>query len=59
MSDMEKLNGANFSLWKYQMENILILKDQCFPIEGVTKNPSTMVDEYWNKLDLKSNSTIR
>jgi len=26
LSDVEKLNGANFSLWKEKMEEILILR---------------------------------
>ena len=59
MSDMKKLNGVNFAPWKSQMEDILILKDQCFPIEGATKKPSTMVDEDWKKLDKKAIATIR
>ena len=59
MSDMEKLNGDNFSLWKYQMENISILKDQCFPIAGVAKKPSMMEDEDWKKMDRKAITTIR
>ena len=59
MNDMEKLNGANFSLWKSQMEDILILKDQCLPIEGAAKKPSMMADEDWKKLDRKSIATIR
>ena len=44
VSDMEKLNGTNFSLWKEQMEDILILKDQYFPIEGATSKPSSMTN---------------
>ena len=59
MSDMEKLNGTNFSLWKVQMEYILILKDQYFPIEGASSKPSSMVDEEWNNLDRKSIAKIR
>ena len=59
MSDMEKLNGANFSMWKSQMEDILIVKDQCFLIEGETKKPSTLVDEDWKKIDRKAIVTIR
>ena len=58
-SDMEKLNGANFALWKSQMEDILILKDQFLPIEGLAKKPSGMTDEDWNKLDRKAIATIR
>ena len=59
MSDMEKLNETNFSLWKAQMEDILILKDQYFPIEGAASKPSSMEDEEWNKLDRKAIATIR
>lgn len=43
--DMEKLSGANFSLWKSQMEDILILKDINLLIEGTTNKPSSMIDE--------------
>jgi hypothetical protein len=59
LSDMEKLNGANFSLWKSQMEDILILRDQYFPIEGIAKKPSSMTNEDWLKLDRKAIATIR
>ena len=41
------------------MEDILILKDQCLPIEGVAKNPSMMEDEDWKKLDKKAIATIQ
>ena len=56
--DMEKLNGANISLWKSQMEDVLILKDQYLSIEGVAKKPSLMRDEEWNKMDRKAIATI-
>ena len=59
VSDMEKLNGANFALWKSQMEDILILKDQYLPIEGVAKKPSLMIVEDWNKLDRKAIAIAR
>jgi len=39
-------------------DDILILKDQYFPIEGVTKKPSSMIDDEWNKLDRKMISII-
>jgi hypothetical protein len=35
------------------MEDILILKDKYFPIEGVAKKPLSMIYEYWIKLDRK------
>ena len=56
--DMEKLSGDNFALWKSQMEDILILKDQYFPIKGTINKPSSMTNEEWNKLDRKEISTI-
>jgi hypothetical protein len=59
LSDMEKLNGANFSLWKSQMEDVLILKYQYLSIERATKKPSSMMDEEWNKLDKKAIATVR
>ena len=58
VTDMEKLSGANFSLWKSQMEDILILKEQYLLIEAVTKKPSSMKDEEWVKLDRKGIVTI-
>ena len=41
------------------MEDILILKDQYFPIEGATSKPSSMTNEEWNKFDRKAIATIR
>lgn len=59
VTNMEKLSGANFSLWKSQMEDILILKDKYLPIEGTTKKPLSMTNEEWKKLDRKVTATIR
>lgn len=58
VTDMEKLSGLNFALWKSQMEDTLILKDQYFPIEGTTKKPSSMTNEECNNQDRKAISTI-
>ena len=41
------------------MEDILILKDQYLPIEGVSKKPTTMTNEDWKKLDKKAIVSIR
>ena len=41
------------------MEDILILKYQYFSIEGVTKKPSSMPYEEWDKLDRKAIAKIR
>lgn len=59
MSDMEKLNGDNFALRKSQMEDILIHKDQCLPIEGVAKKPSMMAYGDWKKMDREAIATVR
>jgi len=53
LSDMEKINGANFTLWKSKMDDILIFKDKYLPIEGVEKKSSSIAYEYWNKLGRK------
>lgn len=58
LSDIKKLNGANFTPWKSQMEDILILKDQYFLIEGIEKKPSSMMNEEWINLDRKVILTI-
>ena len=58
LSDVDKFNGANFSLLKVQMNDILIIKDQYFLIEGVVKKPSSMMDEEWNNMDKNTITTI-
>ena len=46
LSHMEKLNMANFALWKAQMEDILIVKDHYLSIErDLAKRPSSMKNE--------------
>ena len=54
LSDMDKINGANFTLWKSKMDDILILKDKYLPIEGVEKKSLSMAYEYWNRFGRKS-----
>ena len=56
---MEKLNGAIFSLWKSLMEDILIFRDPYFPIEGIEKKPSSMMNEDCHKTYRKVISIIR
>jgi len=55
---MEKLKGANFAQWKSHVHDIMILKDQYFPIEGVAKKSSIMIYEAWMSLERKSLATI-
>jgi hypothetical protein len=56
---MEKLNGAIFSLWKSLMEDILILRDPYFPIEGIEKQPSSMMNDDCRKTYRKVIAIIR
>ena len=47
MSDMEKLNGANFSLWRAQIKDILILKDQYFPFQYNYQSIFPLLNLFW------------
>eukprot|EP00253_Pinus_taeda_P016569 PITA_16569 len=56
--EIEKFNGQSFELWKLEMENILVDKDQWITIDPGTKTMGVS-DEEWKKLDRKEKSTIR
>ena len=53
----EKFNGQSLELWKLQMEDLLVDKDQWIVVDPGTKQ-TNMSDEYWKKLDQKAKSTI-
>ena len=48
--EIEKFNGQSFELWKLNIEDLLVDKDQWIMVDPGTK-PTTMSDENWNKLD--------
>ena len=56
--EIEKLNGQRFELWKLNMEDLLVDKDQSIIVDPSTK-PIGVYDEEWKKLDRKEKSTIR
>jgi hypothetical protein len=55
--EIEKFNGKIFELWKLNMEDLLIDKDQWVVVEPGTK-PTCVSIEDWMKLDRKEKSTI-
>src|SRR6202034_99486 len=56
--EIEKFNGQSFELWKLNMEDLLVDKDQWIMIDPGTK-PTRVTDEEWKKLDQKAKSTIQ
>ena len=55
--EIEKFNGQSFELWKLNMEDLLVDKDQWIMVDLGTK-PTTMSDEDRKKLDRKAKSII-
>ena len=56
--EIEKFNGKHFELWKINMEDMLVDKDQWITIYPVTAPTGTSTND-WKKLDWKEKSTIR
>ena len=56
--EIKKFNGHSFELWKLEMEDLLVDKDQCIVVDLDTK-PMGVCDEEWKNLDRKAKSTIR
>jgi hypothetical protein len=56
---VEKFNDQNYQLWKMQMEDYLYQKDLFLPLGGIGKKMTTMKDEEWEVLDIKTLGTIQ
>ena len=56
--EIKKFNGQSFELWKLNMEDLLVDKDQWIMI-GLGTKLTRVSDEEWKKLDWKAKSTIR
>jgi hypothetical protein len=56
--EIEKFNGKSFELWKLNMEDLLVDKDQWITVDPGTTPTGTSADD-WKKLDQKAKSTIR
>ena len=46
--EIEKFNGQSFELWKLNMEDLLVDKDQWILVDPGTK-PTGVSDEEWKK----------
>ena len=55
---IKKFSGQNFGLWKVQIESLLIKQDLQPLLLGKTKGKGSLIDEEWEKLDLKERATI-
>jgi len=56
--EINKFNGHSFELWKLNMEDLLVDKDQWIAVDLGTK-PMGVSDEEWKKLDQKVKRTIQ
>jgi hypothetical protein len=55
--EIEKFNGKIFELWKLNMEDLLVDRDQWIVVDPGTAPTGTSTDD-WKKLDRKAKSTI-
>jgi hypothetical protein len=55
--EIKKLNGKSFEMWKINMQDMLVEKDQWIAIDLGVAPTRTSVDD-WKKLDRKAKSTI-
>jgi hypothetical protein len=56
--EIKKFNGKIFELWKLNMEDILVDRDQWIAVDPGTAPTRTSADD-WKKMDQKAKSTIR
>jgi hypothetical protein len=56
--EIKKFNGKRFELWKLNMENLLVDRDQWIAVDRGTAPTRTSADD-WKKMDQKAKSTIR
>jgi hypothetical protein len=55
--EIEKFNGKSFEMWKLNMEDPLVDRDQWIVVDPGTTPTGTSIDD-WKKLDRKAKSTI-
>ena len=56
--EIEKFNKQNFELWKLQMEDLMVDREQWIDVDLGTK-PTAMSQDHWDKLERRARSTIR
>ena len=57
--NIRKFDGTNFSLWKEQIQDVLVQKKQLKPISGPTARPADKSETDWAELDALAKSTMR
>jgi hypothetical protein len=55
---IEKFNGKSFDVWKLNMEDLLVDKDQWILVDPGTAPTRTSIED-WKKLDRKAKRTIQ
>jgi hypothetical protein len=55
--EIDKFNGKSFELWKLNMEDLLVDRDQWIMVDPGTAPTRTSTND-WKKLDRKEKSTI-
>jgi hypothetical protein len=55
--EIEKFNGKSFELWKLNMEDLLVERDQWIAVDPSTTPTGTSADDS-KKMDRKAKSTI-
>jgi hypothetical protein len=55
--EIKNFNGQSFELWKLNMEDLLVYKDQWITVDPGTAPKGTSEND-WKKLDPKEKSTI-
>ena len=57
--DIKKFDGSNFSLWKEQIQNVLVQKKQRLPILHAERGEDMgLTQVQWDELDALARSTI-
>jgi hypothetical protein len=56
--EIEKFNGQSFELWKLEMEDLLVDREQSVVVDLGTK-PTTILKEDWERLERKVRSMIQ
>jgi hypothetical protein len=56
--EIETFNGKSFELWKLNMEDLLVERDQWIMVDPGMKPTGTLAND-WKKLDRKEKSTIQ
>ena len=57
--NIRNFDGTNFTLWKEQIQDVLVQKKQFKLVEGLNAKRTDMSDANWVELDALAKTTIR